>query len=48
MLKKATSKCRKSYSKGKISFELLAKANPLLVEAACPDAAALLRRLRNL
>lgn len=47
-LKKATSKCRKSYSKGKISFELLAEANPRLVEAACPHAAALFRRLRNL
>lgn len=47
-LKKATSKCRKPYSKGKISFELLAKTNPLLVKAACPHAAALLRRLQDL
>lgn len=47
-LEKATSKCRKPYSKGKTSFELLAKVNPSLVEAACPHAAALLRQLRSL
>ena len=45
VLEKATSK---HYSKGKVSFELLARINPTLVEAACPHAKRLLDRLRNL
>lgn len=45
VLEKATSK---GYSKSKVSFELLARINPALVEAACPHARALLNRLRNL
>ncbi len=47
-LASATASCSKRYSKGKVSFELLAKINPALVEAACPRANALLNRLRNL
>ena len=37
---------QKKYSKGKISFELLAHVDPVLVEAACPHAKALLEKLR--
>lgn len=47
-LASATASCSKRYSKGKVSFELLAQINPALVEAACPWANALLYRLRNL
>ncbi len=47
-LKKATTNCSNPYAKGKVSFELLGKTNPSLVEAACPYAKALLNRLRNL
>ena len=47
-LASATASCSKRYSKGKVSFELLAQINPALVEAACPHAEALLNRLRNL
>lgn len=45
VLEKATSK---GYSKGKVSFKLLARINPTLVENECPHAKALLDRLRNL
>ena len=38
----------KGYAKGKVSFELLAKIDPALVEAACPHAKAFLNRLRTL
>lgn len=48
VLKRATASCSKRYSKGKISFELLAQINPALVENECPHAKALLDRLRNL
>ena len=47
-LKKATTNCSSPYAKGKVSFELLEKINPTLVEAACPHAKALLDRLRTL
>ena len=46
-LKKATTSCSSPYAKGKISFKLLEKINPTLVEAACPHARALLDRLRT-
>ena len=45
-LKTATASCRKGYSKGEISFELLAQIDPVRVEDACPHAKALLERLR--
>ncbi len=48
VLRQATASCSKRYSKGKVSFELLAQIDPALVEAACPHANALLNRLRNL
>ena len=47
-LKRATAACRKSYAKGRVSFELLARIDPVRVEAACPHARALLDRLRAL
>ena len=47
-LASATASCSKRYSKGKVSFELLAQINPALVETACPHVKALLNRLRNL
>lgn len=47
-LRKATTKCPSPYAKGKVSFKLLEKINPTLVEAACPHAKALLDRLRTL
>ena len=46
-LKKATTNCSSPYTKGKVSFELLEKINPTLVEDACPHARALLDRLRT-
>ena len=47
-LRKATEKCPTRYAKGRVSFELLAQVDPARVEAACPHAAALLKRLRKL
>ena len=47
-LKRATAACRKSYAKGRVSFELLARIDPARVEAACPHARGLLDRLRAL
>ena len=47
-LERATRSCRKSYAKGKVSFELLARIDPARVEAACPHARAFLDRLRAL
>lgn len=47
-LKRATANCATRYAKGKVSFELLARVDPALVEAACPHAKALLNRLRML
>ena len=46
--RKATTNCSNPYAKGKVSFELLGKINPTLVEAECPHAKALLDRLRTL
>ncbi len=48
VLRRATASCSKRYSKGKVSFDLLAQIDPALVEAACPHAEVLLNRLRNL
>ena len=47
-LERGTASCRKPYSKGKISFELLARVDPARVEAACPHAKTLLDVLRAL
>ena len=47
-LESATKTCRKSYAKGRISFELLGEVDPACVAAACPHAEALLQRLRAL
>ena len=47
-LERATASCRKSYSKGKVSFDLLAGIEPARVEAACPHAKAFLNGLRAL
>jgi hypothetical protein len=47
-LAKSTTACNRHYAKGKVSYELLGKLNPVLVEAACPHAKALLKRLRAL
>lgn len=46
-LAKATAGCEKRYAKGKVSYELLARLSPDKVEAACPHAKALLKRLRS-
>jgi hypothetical protein len=47
-LEQATAACKKPYTKGKVSYELLEKLNSEKVEAACPHAKALLDRLRGL
>lgn len=48
-LDRATANCgKKRYAKGKVSFELLSRLNPDMVEGACPHAKALLERLRRL
>ncbi len=47
-LASSTASCSKRYSKGKVSFELLARINPTLVETACPHAKALLNRLKDM
>jgi hypothetical protein len=48
-LDSATANCgKKRYSKGKVSFELLSRLNPDVVEDACPHAKALLDRLRGI
>ena len=46
-LEKASARCPKPYTKGKISFELLAKTDPARVETACPHAEEFLIRLRT-
>ncbi len=43
----ATAGCRQRYAKGKISYELLRRLSPHVVEEACPHAQALLARLRR-
>lgn len=47
-LERATSNCRKPYSKGKVSFELLGQIDPEQVAVACPHARELLDYLRGL
>ena len=47
-LGRATASCRKRYSKGRVSFELLAQIDSARVAAACPHAKALLNELRTL
>ena len=47
-LERATGSCRRSYDKGRVSFELLARIDPARVEEACPHARAFLDRLRAL
>lgn len=48
-LEAATSECgKKRYKKGKLSYQLLGKISPYLVEAACPHAKNFLDRLRHL
>ena len=44
----ATAARAKSYAKGRVSFELLGRLDPSLVESACPSAHMLLDRLRKL
>ena len=48
VLSRATAGCTKRYEKGRISFELLARVDPVLIENACPHARALPGRLRAL
>lgn len=48
ILENATAKCKKPYAKGQVSFELIEKLNPARVERACPHAAALFDRLREI
>ena len=45
-LRNASRSCPSPYAKGKVSFQLLAKTRPGLVEAACPHAMRLLECLR--
>ena len=47
-LRKATERCQNRYAKGRVSFAMLAQVDPARVEAACPHAKALLKRLREL
>lgn len=46
-LRQATADCERQYAKGKVSFDLLSKLNPAVVEAECPHARRLLNRLRS-
>lgn len=46
-LKEATIHCSPPYTKGRVSFQLLAEIDPGLVENACPHAERLLHRLRT-
>lgn len=47
-LERATSVCQKTYSKGKVSFELLAQIDPQTVAGACPHAKDLFDYLHTL
>ena len=47
-LKRATGSCRQSYTKGRVSFELLARIDPACVETTGLHAQAFLNRLRLL
>jgi hypothetical protein len=49
VLEKSTAACvQKPYKKGKVSFEMLARLDPIMVENACPHAKDLLDHLRKL
>lgn len=48
MLRRATLRCRRHYSKGRRSYGILAEIDPQTVAAACPHADQLLRYLRTL
>ena len=47
-LRRATAGCARPYGKGKVSFELLERIDPVQVEDKCPHAKALLDRLRRI
>jgi Domain of unknown function (DUF4276) len=47
-LDKATSKCKTNYTKGAVSFQLLAVVDPAKVELQCPHAGEFLARLRTM
>lgn len=47
-LRNATAGCRRPYSKGRASYELLGRLNPRKVEEKCPHGKALLDRLRSI
>ena len=46
-LELATADCQRKYAKGRVSYELLGRVNPTLVETTCPHARDLLVRLRG-
>lgn len=48
MLRQATLRCRRHYSKGRRSYGILAEIDPALVAAACPHASELLDYLHGL
>ena len=48
MLRQATLRCRRHYSKGRRSYGILAEIDPKIVAAACPHADQLLQYLRTL
>jgi hypothetical protein len=48
VLDRATAACSKRYSKGKVSYQLLSRLNPAVVEASCPHAKRLLDHLRSM
>ncbi len=48
MLRQATFRCRRHYSKGRRSYGILAEIDPQTVAAACPHAGELLQYLRTL
>ena len=48
VLAKATAECPRRYTKGTVSFDLLARIDPARVEAECPHAQSLLGCLRTI
>lgn len=46
-LKSATTACKSPYAKGRVSFDLLGKTDPSVVERECPNARRLLEHLRG-
>lgn len=46
-LKSATAACPSPYAKGRVSFELLTRTDPSIVERECPNARRLLEHLRG-